>query len=107
MRSRNVGDTCRAARQQKAKEERQIQERMQERIEREKREMDEHIERNNAFVNSYLEKKRAEQESIAKAREEKRKEEAEQQELYNSIDRLMNISPKLADAFVEARTHTW
>lgn len=103
----NVSDTCRAARQQKAKEERQIQERMQERIDREKREMDEHIERNNAFVNSYLEKKQAEQKAIRKAREEKRKEEAEQQELYNSIDRLMSISPKLADAFVEARTHTW
>lgn len=103
----NVSDTCRAVRQQKAEEERQIQERMQERIEREKRELDEHIERNNAFVNSYLEKKQAEQEAVAKAREEKRKEEAEQQELYNSIDRLMNISPKLADAFVEARTHTW
>lgn len=103
----NVSNTCRVARQQKAEEERQIQERMQERIEREKREMDEHIERNNAFVNSYLEKKQAEQEAIRKARKEKRKEEAEQQELYNSIDRLMNISPKLADAFVEARTHTW
>lgn len=103
----NVSDTCRAARQQKAEEDRQIQERMQERIEREKREMDEHIERNNAFVNSYLEKKQLEQEAMVKDREEKRKEEAEQQELYNSIDRLMNISPKLADAFVEARTHTW
>lgn len=67
----DVSDTCRAARQQKAEEERQIQERMQERINREKREMDEHIERNNAFVNSYLEKKQAEQEAIAKAREEK------------------------------------
>lgn len=103
----NVSDTCRAFRQQKAEEERQIQTRRQERIEREKRKMDEHIERNSAFVNSYFEKKQAEQKVIRKAREEKRKEEAEQQELYNSIDRLMNISPKLADAFVEARTHTW
>lgn len=69
-------------------EERQIQKKMQERIEREKREMDEHIERNNAFVNSYLEKKQTEQEAIRKASEEKRKEEAEQKELYNSIDWL-------------------
>lgn len=84
-----------------------IQTRRQERIEREKRKMDEHIERNNAFVNSYLEKKQAEQESTRRGREKKRKEEAEQQELYNSIDRLMNISPKLADVFVEARIHTW
>lgn len=103
----NVSDTCRVTRQQKEEEECQIQERMQERIEREKREMDKHIERNNAFVNSYLEKKQAEQEAIRKAREEKWKKEAEQQELYNSIDRLLNISPKLAEAFVEARTHTW
>ena len=103
----NVSDTCRAARKQKAEEEHQIQTRIQERIEREKCEMDEHINRNKAFVNSYLEKKQAEQEAIRKEREEKRKEEAEQQELYNSIDRLMNISPKLAHAFVEIRTHTW
>jgi len=103
----NVSDTCRAARQHKEEEERQIQAKRQERIEREKREMDERIDRNNAFVNSYLEKKQAEQEAVRKAREEKRREEAEQQKLYNSIDRLMNISPKLADAFVEARTHTW
>lgn len=102
-----MSDTCRVFRQQKAEEERQIQTRRQERIEREKRKMDEHIERNNAFVNSYFEKKQAEQEAIRRAREEKRKEEAEKQELYNSIDRLMNISPKLVDAFVEARTHTW
>lgn len=103
----SVSDTCRVARQQKAEEERQIQARRQERIEHEKREMDERIEKNNAFVNSYLEKKQAEQEAIRKAKEERHKEEVEQQELYNSIDRLMNISPKLADAFVEARTHTW
>lgn len=103
----SVSDTCRVARQHKEEEELQIQAKRQERIEREKREMDEHINRNNAFVNSYLEKKQAEQEAIRKAREEKRKEKAEQQELYNSIDRLMNISPKLAEAFIEARTHTW
>lgn len=99
-----VSDTCRAVRQHKAEEERQLRTKRQERIERE---MDEHIEKNNAFANSYLEKKQAEQEAIRKAREEKSKEETEQQELYKSIDRLMNISPKLADAFVEARTHTW
>lgn len=103
----SVSDTCRVARQHKEEEELQIQAKRQERIEREKREMDEHIEKNNAFVNAYLEKKQAEQEVIRKAREEKLKEETEQQELYKSIDRLMNISPKLADAFIEARTHTW
>jgi len=103
----SVSDACRAARQHKEEEERQIQAKRQERIEREKRKMDERINRNNAFVNSYLEKKHAEQEAVRKVREEKRKEEAEQQELYNSIDRLMNISPKLADAFIEARIHTW
>lgn len=103
----SVSDTCRVARQHKAEEERQLRAKRQERIEREKREMDEHIEKNNAFVNSYLEKKQAEQEAIRKAREEKCKKEAEQQEFYKNIDRLMNISPKLADVFVEARTYIW
>lgn len=103
----SVSETCRVARQQRTEEEHRLQVKRQERIEREKREMDEHINRNNAFVNSYLEKKQAEQEAIRKEREEKLKEETEQQELYKSIDRLMSISPKLADAFIEARTHTW
>lgn len=96
----NVSDTCRAARQQKAEEDRQIQERMQERIEREKREMDEHIERNNAFVNSYLEKKQLEQEAMVKDREEKRKKEEEQRNLQVSVERLSSIDPKLADTYI-------
>ncbi len=43
--------------QHKEEEERQIEAKRQERIEREKREMNERIKRNNAFVNSYLKKK--------------------------------------------------
>ena len=73
-------------RQQRAEEERQANLRMQER--REKHE---------ATINNMLAKKKAEQDAIAK----KKKEEAEQAEIYKHIERLMETSPEAAKAYAD------
>ena len=96
----NVDNSCRMRRQNEAEQERQIQARRQERIEREQRELQERIDKNNAFVNNMLEKKEAER----KAAEQKKKEEAEKADFYKRVERLANIAPHMAEVFIKAQT---
>lgn len=84
-------------RQQRAEEERQANLRMQERREREERELQERREKHEATINNMLAKKKAEQDAIAK----KKKEEAEQAEIYKHIERLMETSPEAAKAYAD------
>ena len=88
-----VDDMCRSVRKQRAEANKQADIRMQERIEREKREQQERTDRNNAFVNSYLEKKEAER----KAAEEMRKEAEREQGFLNSIQRMINARDEASE----------
>lgn len=83
--------------QQRAEEERQANLRMQERIEREQRELQERREKHDATINNMLAKKKTEQEAI----EKRKKEEAEKAEIYKHIERLMETSSKAAEAYAE------
>ena len=84
-------------RRNKAEEERQEQERIQKNRERKEQELQAHRDKNTAFVEDYLAKKEAEQKAI----EEKKKKEAEQAEIYKHIEKLMQTSPKAAEAYAE------
>lgn len=84
-------------RQERAEEERQANLRRQERIEREERELQERREKHEATINNMLAKKKAEQDAIAK----KKNEEAEKAEIYKHIERLMETSPAAAQAYAE------
>lgn len=87
----------------RAEENRQFDERLQNRIEREKQGQEERTGKNNVFINDFLQKKRTEQEREeikAQEREREKMKEAEEQKAYSNIDRLMSINPKLADAYV-------
>lgn len=84
-------------RQERAEEERQANLRRQERIEREEREFQERKAKHETTINNMLTKKKAEQDAIAK----KKKEEAEKAEIYKNIERLMETSPKAAEAYAE------
>lgn len=84
-------------RRNKAEEERQEQERIQKNREREKQELQARRDKNTAFINDYLAKKEATQKAI----EEKKKKEAEQAEIYKHIEKLMQTSPKAAEAYAE------
>ena len=83
--------------QQRAEEERQARLRMQERREREERELQERKAKHDATINNMIAKKKAEQDAI----EQKKKEEAEKTEIYKHIERLMETSPKAAEAYAE------
>ena len=84
-------------RRNKAEEERQEQERIQKNRERKEQELQARKDKNTAFVEDYLAKKEAEQKAI----EEKKKKEAEQAEIYKHIEKLMQTSPKAAEAYAE------
>ena len=84
-------------RQERAEEERQANLRRQERIEREKQALQARRDKNTAFVEDYLAKKEAAQKAI----EEKKKKEAEQAGIYKHIEKLMQTSPKAAEAYAE------
>lgn len=92
-----VSEMGRRLNQQREEEERQANLRMKERQEREERELQERREKHDATINSMLERKKAEQEAI----EKKKKEEAEKAEIYRHIERLMETSPKAAEAYAE------
>lgn len=92
-----VSDMGRKLNQQRAEEEHQANLRMQERREREERELQERRAKHDATINGMLAKKKAEQDAI----EKKKKEEAEKAEIYKHIERLMETSPKAAEAYAE------
>ncbi len=93
----NVSNMGLRLRQQRCEEERQANLRAQQRRESEERELQERMEKHDAVINSMLAKKKAEQDAIAK----KKKEEAERAEIYKHIERLMEISPQAANAYVD------
>lgn len=83
--------------QKQEEENKQVNIRRQERIEREKQEEQRHIDLNKKYVNAYLEKKKAEQEAIKKKKEE----EAEKQEFYKNVEDLIKINPHLAEVYIQ------
>jgi len=93
-----IDDSCRERRRKEAEEEERANQRRCERIERERRERQDRIDRNSAFVESMLAKKEAER----KATEEKRLEAEREQNLLNSIRRMIDIKDEAAETI--ART---
>lgn len=87
-------------RKKEVEEDRQRNIDRQRRIEDEKQKHEERVAKNSTFVNDFLEKKRTKQEMKDRQIQEKNKREAEEQKIYRDIDKLMNIDPKLADAYV-------
>ncbi len=96
----NLEDERRRKKAKEAEAERESNAKRQNRIEREKKEHENHVASNTKFVNDFLEKKRNEQERKDRETQGKRKKTEEEQKIYSDIDKLMNISPKLADAYV-------
>lgn len=80
-----------------AEEQARHEQEVKEKREREKQELEARRNHNDAFVNDYLAKKEAEQKAI----EEKKKKEAEQAEIYKHIEKLMQTSPKAAEAYAD------
>lgn len=95
-----VEEAGREINQKRAEEEYLAGLRRQERIEREQRKLQERRDRNNATINKMLENKKAKQEAV----EQKKKEEKERQEFYDRVQRLMEISPNAAEAYIKAQT---
>lgn len=95
----NVHNASMIRRQNEEERERQLQIARQERIEREQRELQEHKDRNAAVINNMLEKKKAEQAAV----EKKKKEDAEKADFYKTVEKLMNIDPHLAEAYIKTQ----
>ena len=87
---------------QKAKEKELSDQRRQARIEEERRKEDKHNEKVRNYAESIIERKRAKIKADADKREKERKEAEEQQKIYDSVNRLLQISPNLANAYVHA-----
>lgn len=92
-----ISECNRKIKQQRAEEEHQNNLRRQRRIEQEQIKEQERKDRINAAIDNMLKKKKAEQEVI----EEKKKKEQEQAEIYKHIEKLMQTSPKAAEAYAE------
>lgn len=92
-----VAECGRKIKQQRAEEELQNNLRRQRRMEQDQIREQERKDRINATIDNMLEKKKAEQEVI----EEKKKKEQEQAEIYKHIEKLMQTSPKAAEAYAE------
>ena len=89
-------------RKQEAKEQELSDHRRQARIEEEIRKEDEHNEKVRNYAESLIERKRTQIKADVDKREKERKEAEEQQDIYNRIDRLMQISPESANAYIQA-----
>ena len=93
----------RIERQKRMKEEERLEAlRRQERIEAKKRREDEHNARVRDFGESLIKRKQEQIVAARTAKEEKRKAEERQQEIYDRIDGLMKISPESAEAYIKA-----
>lgn len=97
-----IEDNCIERRKQEAKEQALSDQRRQARIEEEKRKEDEHNEKVRNYVESLIERKRTQIKADADKREKERKEADEQKVIYDRIDRLMQISPESANAYIHA-----
>ncbi len=85
----------------RAEENCQFDEKIRKRIERKKQEHEERADKNNAFINDFLQKKENEQKMEEIKAQERERREAKEQKVYSDIDKLINIDPKLADAYVD------
>ena len=93
----------RIERQKRKEEEERLEAfRRQERIEAVKRKEDEHNARVRDFGESIIKRKQEQIVAARTAKEEKRKAEERQQEIYDRIDGLMKISPESAEAYIKA-----
>lgn len=92
-----VSDMRLRLKQQRAEEEKLANLRRKERQEREERELQERRAKHDETINNMLAKKKAEQDAIAK----KKQEEAEKAEIYRHIERLMETSPEAAKAYAD------
>ena len=97
-----IGDNRIERRKQEAKEKELLDQRRQARIEEEIRKEDEHNEKVRNYAESIIERKQAKIKADADKKEKERKEAEKQQEIYDRIDRLMQVSPELANAYVHA-----
>ena len=86
---------------QKAKEKELENQRRQVRIEEERRKEDEHIAKARNYAESLIKRKQAKIKADADREEKECKEAEEQQSIYDRINRLMQISPESANAYVQ------
>ena len=89
-------------RKQEAKEKELSDQSRQARIEEEIRKEDEHNAKVRNYAESVIERKQAKIKADADKKEKERKEAEKQKDIYDRIDRLMQISPELANAYVHA-----
>lgn len=89
-------------RKQEAKEQELSDQRRQARIEEKIRKEDEHNEKVRNYAESLIERKRTQIKADADKKEKERKEAEEQKDIYDRIDRLMQISPESANAYIQA-----
>ena len=75
--------------------------RRQVRIEEERRKEDEHIAKVRNYAESLIKRKQAKIKADADREEKECKEAEEQQSIYDRINRLMQISPESANAYVQ------
>lgn len=87
---------------QEAKETELANQRRQVRIEEERRKEEEHNAKVRGYAESVIERKQAQIKADVEKREQERKEAEKQQGIYDRIDSLMQISPELANAYVQA-----
>ena len=87
---------------QETKEKELSDQRRQARIEEERRKEEEHNAKDRNYAESLIERKQAQIKADADKKEKERKEAEKQQEIYDRIDSLMQISPELANAYVHA-----
>lgn len=87
---------------QKKREQELERQRIQMRIENAREKEERHTTEVKNYADSLLAKKEAKKAAEQKAIEEKRKAEERQQEMYDTINRLLKISPESADAYIQA-----
>ncbi len=97
-----IGDNRIERRKQEAKEKELSDQRRQARIEEEIRKEDEHNEKVRNYAESIIERKQAKIKADADKKEKERKEAEKQKDIYDRIDRLMQISPESANAYIQA-----
>ena len=89
-------------RKQEVRETELENQRRQARIEEERRKEDEHNAKVRNYAESIIERKQAQIKADADKKEKERKEAEKKQGIYDRIDSLMQISPELASAYVQA-----
>lgn len=89
-------------RKQEEKEKELENQRRQARIEEARRKEEEHNTKVRNYAESIIERKQAKIKADSDKKEQERKEAERQQEIYDRIDSLMQISPGLANAYVHA-----